>query len=641
MGIQINGQTDTISAVDNNFSLAGNVSVGGILTYEDVTNVDAVGLSTFQAGIHVTGGLVGIGTDNPNRSLTVKRIDSAGAYAEMGASQDGGIRGLQFRSADNGVYKGAIHTLDATSSGGMIALATGGVERVRVNSSGNIGIGTDQYLGFGPELKLFGTNPLVSIEDNFGVDSFTFLRQNSNIFNIITGDGSSNKFKISKTSDSKSTFVGGNLTNLFEVDYLGNTTMIGNVTIADSIIHSGDTNTKIRFPAVDTVTVETSATERLRITSDGQIHLGNGGFGTTKVGGQEITGQDTSATLKLYDTRADMWGMQMRRDTGTGPNGIFVRAGNTSSNYSLYVCGTNESVTHLVCRGDGKVGVGIKNPTGNFEVNGNDGINISNATRTGTSGAQWRLIPHNGGGSATNLRLYEGAGGTEVLNITKDGKIGIGDNSPSQKLNVAGNIMLEGAEGFMYLSNVGTGNAGIYVRGNSSGSFLRSHSTGVFTWEVTGSEKMRLQSGGGISFNGDTAAANALDDYEEGAWVPNVTNGGVNWIDQHGVYTRIGNIVVVNMWLRASGTSSSTGGFSITGLPYASTTTSSRMTGAIRLYNPANYTGRSGAIAWMSGSSTQINCVEIDSNGKTTATNLNHNIWQNGAEVHVTMSYPV
>ena len=48
MGIQINGQTDTISAFDNNFSLAGNVSIGGTLTYEDVTSVDAVGLSTFQ-----------------------------------------------------------------------------------------------------------------------------------------------------------------------------------------------------------------------------------------------------------------------------------------------------------------------------------------------------------------------------------------------------------------------------------------------------------------------------------------------------------------------------------------------------------------------------------------------------------------
>jgi hypothetical protein len=79
----------------------------------------------------------------------------------------------------------------------------------------------------------------------------------------------------------------------------------------------------------------------------------------------------------------------------------------------------------------GKVGVGTNNPTGNFEVSGNDGINISNATRSGTNGAQWRLLPHSGGSNtnaATNLRLYEGAGGVEVLNIQKTGQVMIGHN---------------------------------------------------------------------------------------------------------------------------------------------------------------------------------------------------------------------
>ena len=43
-----------IVAVDGNFS--GNVSVGGTITYEDVTNQDVVGLSTFRAGIVISGG---------------------------------------------------------------------------------------------------------------------------------------------------------------------------------------------------------------------------------------------------------------------------------------------------------------------------------------------------------------------------------------------------------------------------------------------------------------------------------------------------------------------------------------------------------------------------------------------------------
>jgi hypothetical protein len=37
-------------------TFGGNVTIGGTLTYEDVTNVDSVGIITAQAGINVTGG---------------------------------------------------------------------------------------------------------------------------------------------------------------------------------------------------------------------------------------------------------------------------------------------------------------------------------------------------------------------------------------------------------------------------------------------------------------------------------------------------------------------------------------------------------------------------------------------------------
>ena len=51
-----------ISAVDGTFS--GNVSIAGTLTYEDVTNIDSVGIITAQSDIHVGAGVsaVGVGT---------------------------------------------------------------------------------------------------------------------------------------------------------------------------------------------------------------------------------------------------------------------------------------------------------------------------------------------------------------------------------------------------------------------------------------------------------------------------------------------------------------------------------------------------------------------------------------------------
>ena len=56
-------------------------------------------------------------------------------------------------------------------------------------------------------------------------------------------------------------------------------------------------------------------------------------------------------------------------------------------------------------------------------------------------------------------------------------------------------------------------------------------------------ERMRIQAGGGISFNGDTAAANALSDYEEGTWtlgLGNVTAHGTTAVLLLSTYTKIG-----------------------------------------------------------------------------------------------------
>ena len=44
---------------------ATTVSIAGTLTYQDVTNIDSVGIITARSGIHITGGTDGIGTDNP------------------------------------------------------------------------------------------------------------------------------------------------------------------------------------------------------------------------------------------------------------------------------------------------------------------------------------------------------------------------------------------------------------------------------------------------------------------------------------------------------------------------------------------------------------------------------------------------
>ena len=51
MGVQINGSEGNVIATKGTYS--GNVTVGGTLTYEDVTNVDSIGLVTARNGVEV------------------------------------------------------------------------------------------------------------------------------------------------------------------------------------------------------------------------------------------------------------------------------------------------------------------------------------------------------------------------------------------------------------------------------------------------------------------------------------------------------------------------------------------------------------------------------------------------------------
>ena len=73
-GLSFSGTNSSLDT-SGNATFNGNVSIGGTLTYEDVTNIDSVGIITARAGIDVTGGRVGIGTDVPDASLHIHRDD--------------------------------------------------------------------------------------------------------------------------------------------------------------------------------------------------------------------------------------------------------------------------------------------------------------------------------------------------------------------------------------------------------------------------------------------------------------------------------------------------------------------------------------------------------------------------------------
>ena len=137
------------------------------------------------------------------------------------------------------------------------------------------------------------------------------------------------------------------------------------------------------------------------------------------------------------------------------------------------------------------------------------------------------------------------------------GNVGIG-TTPASKLHI-----LDSTDGGASLSTAiqigrrgGTGD-NAYLQTLHSGS----DAVSALTFKIGSTERLRIQSGDGISFNGDTAAANALNDYEEGTWTPIIRGNtpaptGQSYARQNGRYTKVGRLVTLefDVVLSAKGT---------------------------------------------------------------------------------------
>lgn len=181
-----------------------------------------------------------------------------------------------------------------------------------------------------------------------------------------------------------------------------------NMEILDSIVHSGDTNTKIRFPAADTVTVETAGTERMRIDSAGHVLIGTA----------------SSTTDLAYAPRLKL--------SGSGPS-LYLEETDTAQAYSistlsgsLVVRDATAPAARITITSAGNVGIGTSDPNTNLEVVG--AIRTSGAaprlsildTGGATNEKEWSILGSNG-----PLRIQAlndaGGGGGDLIEITRVG----------------------------------------------------------------------------------------------------------------------------------------------------------------------------------------------------------------------------
>jgi hypothetical protein len=172
-----------------------------------------------------------------------------------------------------------------------------------------------------------------------------------------------------------------------------------------------------------------------------------------------------------------------------------------------------------------------------------------------------------------SLRLKNNGTNTNVMTLS-DNKVGIGTSSPTQKLHVTGDVVIDktnnGYSGLRIHDDSGDDyNSYIDLGRNQSGTRLTIRYSGrvqgTTPWTNATASPICSFARGGIAFGSDTASANTLDDYEEGTWTPTITgsttNPAINYTNQYGTYVKIGRLVYVTYYLNVSAVTAQGSGF--------------------------------------------------------------------------------
>jgi hypothetical protein len=207
-------------------------------------------------------------------------------------------------------------------------------------------------------------------------------------------------------------------------------------------------------------------------------------------------------------------------------------------------------------------------------ISGTDAIAIS-AVNTNTNGTTFAL---NSAGTVGIMTFLTAS--TERMRITSAGNVGIGTDAPTSLLHARragnGNVLTVANDQTISQVNIGVGVVTAsrpFLGTNNDSNPLevgtQAPSDMIF---LRNSTEIARITANGLTFNGDTAAANALDDYEEGTWTMGVSFGGasvdVTTSSNTGTYTKIGRQVTVNGYIVLTNKGSSVGTARITGLPF-------------------------------------------------------------------------
>jgi len=327
--------------------------------------------------------------------------------------------------------------------------------------------------------NLVGTNIVFSSAPTAGHSFFGIIYATADYLNAggTFPDGSTGSPSITFSNDTDTGLMRigsgdigfiSNSTQIANIDSNGITISSGSLVIADSIIHSGDTNTKIRFSDTDEISLETDGIQRLKVDgsevvfnnpganvdfriegdSDANLFLVDAsadkiGIGaapistgakleiTRSTAGAFVDASDSNLRLLNTDTSGNNNQTSLQFTTATTGSGadsaIVSQAEDASGNSRIefWTDTSNGMSEKMVITSTGLVGIGTSSPSGSLHVDA-------------ASGVDGPVFDSGGTNNTNHAFIVRDSANTQLLRINNNGNIGIGTTSPGNKLHVEG-----------------------------------------------------------------------------------------------------------------------------------------------------------------------------------------------------------
>ena len=357
-------------------------------------------------------GNVGIGTTSPVAKLDVNVVNGANARIFGGSNQAFESAGLQIQTGTNLAYEGGSGETRLTASGGMVVdgfnvqLKISGSEKMRIDNSGNVGIGTNNPDALVHAAKSVDGDSVALLLENSQSNAASSTNETTQMRFGFDGDNDAARILVGKVND----YTSAPESDSFMAFY---TDRNGTATEAMRISNNGNVGIGTIVPDTTLQVTKTSASALTipMLIENGTYQVGTAagiGFRTNDTGSDFIKGSLAFERTAAY---------------GAGKFHFLLEDDNNPTSVAL-------ADSKMTIDFNGRVGIGTNNPLAGLDVQVASGIRAYQICDEAGNNCKDLSAGWGSSGSISD------SGNATAISIDASEKVGIGTGSPDQRLTI-------------------------------------------------------------------------------------------------------------------------------------------------------------------------------------------------------------